>query len=392
MFNSLKNDTVKILTTSIVFAYFLLFPFGQLLRFEFFFAEKTITFLAVDIVASFSLIFLFKLQKPEVSKYFFAFFAVCIFSLLLSTNYFSSIRVIIGSLYLIRLFIYFSFYILVWNLSKNNSVFKKRIFLIFVISVAFYALLGWIQYFFFFDLTYLKYTGWDDHLGRIVGTFLDPGFTGIILAIGFFSIFLKYLNEKKTIYICLCFFFLVSLLFTYSRASYLVYIIGLAIIYYFRRKIKPVILFLAIFLLSIPLLPRAKGEGVKLERTRSVIFRLENYQETIRIIKNDPLFGVGFNNICWARENKSSVNINSHACSGSDSSILFIFATTGVIGLLIFIQLSYRIFKNVLSNYYGTVLIISFVAIFIHSFFSNSMFYPWVMGTTAFLLGISTKE
>ena len=392
VYEKFLNSRLNLLGALIVFAYFLVFPFGQLLRFEFNLAGKIVPLLAIDLIASLSLLYFFLIKKPKVSNYFIPFFVACIFSLLISLNLYSPIKIFIGSMYLFRIFVYFSFFILIWNLTRNSSNFKDRLIYIFLISLIFCAFLGWMQYLFFFDLTYLKYAGWDDHLGRLTGTFLDPAFTGIILSTGFFVVFLKYLNEGKIGYFYLSLFFLMSLLLTYSRASYLAVVVGLVAVCYIKKKLKPIVMILMMFFLAIPFLPREKGEGVKLERTKSAILKIENYKKTINIIKNAPLFGVGFNNICWARETAYFDDISSHACSGADSSILFVFATTGIVGLFIFINLLKYAYTNTTYDYYGNLYKIFFIMILVHSLFSNSMFYPWLMGIGAMLLAVSTKE
>jgi hypothetical protein len=390
---TIENKIAKSLALSIVYTYFLIFPFGQLLRLEIGFAGRVIPLLSIDIVASLSLIYIFFIKKPMISKHFYAFFAVCLFSLLLSLNYFSLMQVFIGSLYFLRLIIYFSFFVLIWNLTKRVRGFKLNIISVLTASLVLTALLGWIQYFFFADLTFLKFAGWDDHLGRLVGTYLDPAFTGMIFVSGFLIVFLMYLYEKRRFYLLLGLFFLISLLLTYSRASYLALLAGFAPLYYLKKKIKAYVLVAAvIFIFIIPLLPRGEGEGVRLERTRSAVLRLENYKETLQIIKEAPLFGVGFNNICWVRMEKFPDRVSSHSCFGSDSSLLLILATSGISGFLIFLNSAAEVLKRLSKNFYGDLAKVFFSAIFIHSLFSNSLFYPWIMGLSALFLALSSKE
>lgn len=389
----MKSKLSRTVAVSIVFTYILLIPFGQLLRFEANYMGKAITILGVDLVASLSLIYFIFIKKPEIAKYFNVFFASCLFSLILNIDLFGLERSIISSLYLIRLFIYYSFFVLIWDLSENISRFKKDLIGLMMFSLILAVFLGWIQYIYFFDLTYLKYSGWDDHLGRFVGTFLDPAFTGMFIVLGFFIVFLKYLTQKKLIDLILSIFFLISLLLTYSRASYLSLFVGLILIYFLKKRIKPVIFaVLLVFILLIPFLPRGEGEGVRLERTKSITLRLENYQETFQIIEKSPLFGIGFNNICWARAMNSETDLSSHSCSGSDSSLLLIIATSGVVGLLLFSNLIIKIIGHFSNDYYGDLSKVFFTSLFFHSFFSNSLFYPMLMGVGFCLLAISIKE
>jgi len=252
--------------------------------------------------------------------------------------------------------------------------------------------LGWLQYFLYKDLTYLKFYGWDDHLGRLVGTFFDPGFTGIIICSAFFVTFLKYIYSKKKIYLYLSLIFLISLLFTYSRASYLALLFGLILLFLVKKKVKYLISFSLIIFLMMLILPRGKGEGVRLERTKSILLRMENYKETLDVFRKSPLFGIGFNNICWAKNNLFYEETTSHSCFGSDSSFLLILATTGTLGFLAFLNLLKNVFLNLSKNYYGELAKIFLFSTIIHCLFVNSLFYPFVMGISALYLGLSFRE
>lgn len=378
----------------IIFTFLFLFPLGQLLRIEFKLAGKLVPILGIDLVASFSLPYLIVLKKPKISKYFYAFFASCVFSLIFSLNYFNIEKVIVGSFYFFRIIIYYSLFILTWNAVKKNKLFKNNLYVLLTASFLLVAVLGWIQYFYFFDLRFLKYAGWDDHLGRLTGTFLDPSFTGFIMVVAFFTTILGYIKEKRIYYLIISIIFLITLLFTYSRASYLALIAGFAYLYLkkTRLNLKLVIFTFTVFLFAIPFLPRGKGEGVKLERTSSIIARLGNYDKTLEIIKEYPLFGVGFNNICWAKESEFFDITTSHSCFGSDSSLLLVFATTGIVGFALFINMIREIYIKSDNNFCGDLVKIFIITILVHSTFSNSMFYPWIMGIGAIILGISVKE
>lgn len=389
----MKIDNKKhLLAYSIIFLYILLFPFGQLLRYEFTFAGKLIAFLAIDIIAGFSLLLSFFLRKPKIVRSITPFFISCVFSLILSLSFFRPHQVLMGSLYLVRLMAHSSLFILIRNLVVHKKLEKEFIIEVLTVSLTITALLGWLQYIHFSDLTYMKYAGWDDHLGRLVGTFLDPAFTGMIILAGFFIVFLKYIYNGSRLFLLLSFLFLITLLFTYSRATYGAFLLAIGTIYYWKRKFSVIFFFLLIFLLALPLLPRARGEGVRLERTKSINLRFENYRETIKIIKNAPLFGVGYNNLCWIREGMFSDSTRSHSCSGSDSSLLLIIATTGLVGFLLFINLIRPIIMNISKGYYGDLTKIYLCALLFHSFFSNSLIYPWLIGLTSIFLSISSKE
>jgi O-antigen ligase len=203
-----------------------------------------------------------------------------------------------------------------------------------------------------------------------------------------------YRNKKNLIYLLISAFLVVSLAFTYSRASYLALIIA-AFAYFPLKRIKVYVVIAFALVAALILLPRPEGEGVKLERVASIGARWEGYKETIVFYRTSPLFGIGFNNMCNARENvfgKRVSQIKSNACSGSDSSLLLVLTTTGVVGLIIFINTIYILSKKIGETKYKKVLVSVSMALFVHSFFANSLFYPWIMGYFGILVAISMNE
>ncbi|MBU0572119.1 O-antigen ligase family protein, partial [Patescibacteria group bacterium] len=185
---------------------------------------------------------------------------------------------------------------------------------------------------------------------------------------------------------------IISIAFTYSRAGYLALAGGLFTVFLLKKNLRLFFIVVLAFVLLVIFLPRPGGEGVKLERTASIVLRMEDYRDTLTIFNKVPLFGVGYNNMCVARAKYlGQANLNSHACSGSASSLLLLLATTGVLGFLIFANLIQRIVIDLTKNTYGLTFLSCLVALFIHSIFVNSLFYPWVMGWMGLLLSISLK-
>ncbi|EKE06140.1 MAG: hypothetical protein ACD_19C00079G0045 [uncultured bacterium] len=340
----------------IFFATLVIFPFGQLFKIGIF----NLFDVAVLLLA---MVTLWRRPKyPEWYRYFIYFILSCFFGLLLN----SSLLTLNSTLYLLRFWSYSMVAIYVFN---NRDIHNSSFIILTSVAVV-TATFGWLQYLIWPDLTFLKYLGWDDHLLRMVGTFLDPTYLGLIIVLGI--IIAGEYGLKKILY-----FLLVSLAFTYSRSSYLIAILFLI----FKKQY----LGLIIFALSILVLPKMIGEGTNLTRTVSGNNKLINYSQTLEIIKKSPVVGIGFNNICPARSfYLNDLNTDSHSCSGSDSSLLFLLATTGVVGLILFINFIVRIPTDKL-------LIYSFVAVLIHSIFANSLFYPHIMFWMFVLVGLQTE-
>ncbi len=358
----------------LIFLYFTIFPFGKLLG--------VIPDLVVLLVSIF-----FILEKRKVKLN--GFLVVFIFSLLFSLSFFKVSQIVLGFSYLVRFIGYFIFIDVIHERFGVKNKRRDLIFNTLIIIGLFVAIFGWIQYLIFPDLRILKTIGWDDHYFRLASTFLDPAFTGIILVLAEILVAIKTLLKRSVLNYLLILFFIFTILFTYSRASYLAFIFSfLFLILKFKKKF--LITLLILFVIMIPFLPKASSEGTNLARTYSVNQKFFNYQESVELIKVSPIFGLGFDNLCIAKQKfLNESNIISHSCSGLDNSVLFIVATTGIVGLTAFIWQIYKIVRETKIDLYAWGLFASFIAIFVHGMFTNTFFYSFVLGWIAALVGIT---
>ena len=373
MGTTLSKELTNKITLFLVVAYFAAFPFGQLLRVVYEIGGLTLHFGAIDVIAGlFVLPYLLGARRhTRATSAFLGMLFVLGFTLVLSVLINFDIRIVVGALYYFRLASYYFFFSVLLHFSgskKNRANLNKIV----AVSLVATTVFGWLQYIFFYDLRSLKYVGWDDHLYRITGTFLDPTYAGLIFVLGAVYFFYNYLLGKNRNSLYLALGFLGTSLFTYSRASFAA---ALAVLFYLLLVTRKW-LFLgiaALFVGVIPLLPRPSSEGVKLERTYSIVSRVETHMEALKITRANPLFGIGFNNYCLG----TTADFSSHSCSSSDSSFLTILAAGGVVGFLAMVYFllvfggwpKWRIFVS-------TLLVVTVV----HSLFSNGLLYPWVLG------------
>lgn len=342
------------------------FTFGNLYKFSIFSPDIRISILDITV----SVITIFSLPL-KVSKFKSLVFPIMLFSLIssLSLVIFGSRygfqALLVGSLYWVRWIIYSLFFVSIAQSIKLENI--KYILYSLIIGM---TLLGLLQYIFFPDVRHLQIAGWDPHYYRIVGTFLDPGFTGILLVLALVFLTLKPLSAKA-LNLTLWTFTYLALALTYSRSSYLAFLVSMAYISWKRRSLKFLSVILVLFTLTIFLLPRTSdGEGVKLERTSSIQARIESWKTAWTIFIHNPILGVGFNTYRYAQ----GASLESHAGAGADSSLLFIAATTGIMGLITYLWYLKRVFS--LNN---LTVHCSLAALLIHSIFLNSLFYPFVM-------------
>lgn len=376
-----------------VFLFLCLLPFGQLGRFNIHLGEITVPFLlsdaAVGLGALYTVIFQ---KKTKIFKYVMFFILACFFSFVLSYFYFGT-KIIYGSFYLLRVSVYLIFANYVFNYIKSMEKRRKLLLDSLVIISTISAVFGWIQMAVLPDLKILYYIGWDMHLFRLAGTFFDPTFLGLIIVFGLITSMYRYIEVKKTSYIPLILFLLISLAFTYARACYLAFVAGVLVLAIIKKKIKWVFVTIVGLAFIALLLPTSGNLSNKLTRTFSISARFQNYSEALTIFKKYPVFGVGYNNFCVAKNLYiGEEEFSSHACSGADSSLLLILATTGIVGLLVFAGTFIKIAPLISKNRYGVIFISCVAAVFIHSLFSNSLFYPLILGFLIVLLGTSLKE
>ena len=363
----MKNKIHKLLLS----LYLAIFPLGQLLRIDETVMNVRVTVLMVDVLVGLLAMMYFVQNKANISKIFNPFMITLLFSYVFSWSSFPISSTFVGLLYLFRLAMYIGFYYSISSLVQGKGLIKTIANNL--ISVSFViALLGFIQYILLPDMRSLVASGWDAHLFRLASTFYDPGFTGILLVLGFIFVFVTYSVQKKAYLLALSGFLVVALLLTYSRASYLAFLVSLVLLLFFvSRRLKILLMGLgATFLLLLPLLPRPEGVGVKLERTHSVYARVDNYNDTFDLFSVSPVFGIGYNNLCLARMKYDIPESGEHSCSGT--------ITTGLVGGVTFI---YTIMSKMERYHLNDPLIVSSLgALGVHSLFQNSLFYPWVLG------------
>ncbi len=392
MVSSKKN--INNFTEILIFLFLILFPFGQIIRISLNLLGTNIVLHPIDFVVGVGLIvfLLGKYKRPKIFGYILSFLGVALFSYLLSYTIFEGKRIYIGGLYLLRLFAYSSFFVLAWNTAKNNKKYSNNLFSSLIIVTLAVSIFGFLQYFIYPDARNFAIWGWDDHYFRLFSTFLDPGHTSVILVFGFLAALVRYLERKDKKLLLVLATIIVSIAFTYSRAGYLALASGLFVVLLLKKNLRLFFILITAFVLLIVSLPRPGGEGVKLERTASIALRMEDYRDTLAIFNKAPLFGVGYNNMCIARAKfLNQINLGSHACSGSVSTLLLILATTGIAGFLIFLNLIQKLVADLAKNAYGLTFLSCLIALFVHSIFVNSLFYPWVLGWMGLLLSISLK-
>lgn len=343
----------------------------------------------------------------ELTKPLCLFISICLLSLLANFSNIQLYEFILSSLYLVRWVAYVFVFFIVYSFDQKT---KLSIIKFLVLSQLLFIVLGFIQYFFYPNLRNLFYMGWDDHLYRLFSTFLDPNFaaTQINLFIFFLIMIIKddlfSLKKFKFILIILFGLSVAALLLTYSRSGYIMFILGVSISFWLLNNKRLIVILFLIFFLGVIIIPKNLGSaGIELWRTASINARTESANNALIIIKDHPIFGVGFNTYRYAQRKYGFIvnrsEIPSHSDAGTDNSFLFVWATSGILGLIIYIYIWFVILRTNFASYSITtnksweknlsiLIITSISSLFLNALFINSLFYPnimfWVWVITGF--------
>ncbi len=329
--------------------------------------------------------------------------AVALFWLLISLIYHSLLPAHnLALIYDGRIF-YYSLFIIA--LVRRRRIWSKRLSLArypwFFGLISFITLFGFIQYKFFYDLRLLFFLGWDDHLGRLVSTLLDPNFAGFLIAIGL--IYWQSLRFKYKIQFWFYWFvnaiFVLALSLTFSRASYLAALLGLTFLTFLgrRRRLRTTGgLLIALLILTIVFVPKPKSEGGNLWRTASI---------KARIIHDVTIVMPSWRNQLkqqlgpQPKETKTALAIpatsltkilpTTHAQEPNNLEV-FIYQQTGLLGLILFLLLLLKWSKRLYQ--YNHLDFIFLMMLFLHTQFNNTALEPFVFlifwGTFTEALGL----
>lgn len=338
--------------------------------------------------------------------------AIMCISLGVNVKNFSGNEILVGLSYIARWALYTSLFFIVKSFPQK---FKEKIIYLLLIAGGLFTLFGFIQYFLYSSLRNLYYLGWDEHMYRMFSTFLDPNFAGaffvlyLIFLLGLLSYLFKNNKIRETWLIGLISVFsLISVFLSYSRSALIMLFTSIVIFSILTKKIYWLFVFVLISLVFISISAKNFNiENINLFRIASAEARLDSAKIAIQIIRDNPFFGVGFNTYRYVQTDygfRNPINARvSHADAGTDNSFLFIFATTGIIGLIFYLNLLLQILKKSYLNYrqykdkniqkyIAITIIASVLGIVINSFFINSLFYSFILLWMWILLGLMEKN
>jgi len=331
-----------------------------------------------------------KLELPPLTDFIFLFGFIALISLVNGKRFIGMGEFTVSAMYLIRWALYAGVYFVAWDLVRGRPNIKYSILNILILSGVVLALAGFLQLVVLPDFTTLDPSlGWDPHKNRLASTFFDPNFSGAYLVLTLALLFSRILYDEKVVWGLLGTVVFVALVLTFSRSAWLMFAVSMGVMGVLKSK-KLLVLALVAFLAAYALVPRVQTRvagGV--DPDDSARARIVSWKDTLEIVRENPWIGVGFNTFRYAQARYDFFGfrdpLGGRAGAGSDSSLLLVLATTGMVGLAAFLLLGFKALWPLAhfsgGKRYGVNLAVlaGFAGLLAESNFINSLFYPWVM-------------
>jgi O-antigen ligase len=331
--------------------------------------------------------FNFKKIPPHI-KIGFIFLLICLLSLLLTPLHLQPNEYLVSISYTVRIFFYILFGFL-YHLNIFPKI-EENIENILIYSGTGLAILGLLQFIFLPDLKFLTSLGWDPHYFRTVSTFLDPNFAGAFFTLTLIILLSKDILKKK--YLVLFLLVFIALLTTFSRSSYLMFLVSgftLAFLNKNKKMIGIVILLFCILIAGFQIYTQLISKPRNINREESASYRINTWQQGLTVFQKSPVLGVGFNSYKYSlKEYKLADDqfLNSHGATSNDSSLLFVASTTGIIGVICYLYFLLNLYINK-NTQFNKIVKAGILGLLVHSIFANSLFFTpilfWLLVTSS---------
>lgn len=315
-----------------------------------------------------------------------------ILSLVLNQSDYSRSQLFSGGLYLLRWLEYTAVLWLSFSFLRTRIRSQHYLILIVWTGVAL-ALLGFIQVKLFPDFSFMVPQGWDPHVGRLLSTWFDPNFLAgyfALLAPITLAMALSKSWRQGWWWLATLIMTLATVL-TFSRSGYVGFIVGTAIVALSRSRVLLYLGGLAL-IATVLFVPRVQERVIGIRTIdETAQLRLVSYRHAATVITDHPWFGVGYNLYKYVQVRYGFLkDTQEHSASGTDSSLLTVWVTTGVVGLAAYIWLLLTLLREAWRTWrdrslpplwqaFGLGLFAGFLGLFAHSQFVNGLQYPHIM-------------
>lgn len=340
----------------LVYLFFILLSLGQLARISFlgqqvngYLYEPVLTVLLSYFIYRYGIKPLVAARENIVSM--FVLIGVFFASFLIGLSRFLPLENFVSFLYLLRLVLYLLFFVYLSYALKKDSLLKKSLSTGVLLFALIVLLTSLIQYMFYHELRNLIYLGWDPHLYRMFGTFMDTSVAAAIYGILFFYVYFytfpvgqnKYLKPAMLLTLLVC------IILSFSRTTYVAFLFMFFYLLAVQKKYLLTALVVVFFIGVLLVIPKPSGEGVNLARTFSIESRLKDYKEALSVWQKQPLLGYGYNRVRYVRKQLNLIEPaffdQTHA-GASYPSFLLVLVTTGAVGLTAFLWMIAQIVRG----------------------------------------------
>lgn len=308
--------------------------------------------------------------------------------------------------YLGRWLAYFALYMIVLNAVDESRI--EGIWRTLEGAVLVFAAFGIVQSIFlpnFAQIVYPEaelYTQWDPQGHRVVSTFLDPNFAGALLMLvlavqaGRMAFGVRVALWKPAL-------LLLAAALTVSRSTALAVVAVAGVIFAVRGNARRVLrLGAGAVVLGIFALPYVGWLAVTYNKLNpadpSLLARFVAWGRALEVFADFPVIGVGFNTYGFAQEHIYGFSELYQASFGLDGGLLFIAVMTGTVGVIVYAaMLAVQLLRcrrgwlgdrppAVRGLALGTAA--ATIGLLVHSLFTNSMLYPFLMEVVWVLWGL----
>jgi len=291
-------------------------------------------------------------------------------------------------LYIIRWVVYAGAYGYIVTGPKRTKPWILTLYTAGLLSVA----LGFVQYYLYPDLRNLTYLGWDPHYLRMFALFFDPNFAGIVYVLTYITGLHILRDGLKVTWPVLAgqFMAAAAVVLTYSRSALVAFAVGTFVWFVTRRSFARMGALFTVIVIALFIVPRG-WEGQNLLRTVSSQARLGSAVLGWDRFAASPVVGSGF----VVRPKQYPASLPPSRSASVDTSFLYVLSAVGVFGFAAYVWLCIRIFRlglDRLHKRHDALLMSSLAAVFVHSLFTNSMLYPWVMVWVWVLAAVSERD
>ena len=343
-------------------------------------------------------------------------------TLLLNAAAYESREIAIAAAYLARLAAAF---FLAWAVSFEADRFRLPAHEWFTATAVALLGFGFLILARFPHFGFMRSEGWDPHIGRLLSTFYDPNLFGVFAVLTMAFALAKYCSRPDRIvaraYLLLFAVSWAALYLTYSRSAWLAGLVAIPAIAWKRRRLAAfaaAVVFAAALLIPTRLADRfetapsladtsryssegfACDERTDRECDPTGSTRIASVRKGFELAREHPIIGVGYNAYGFAladRERVDGKTLRRNSGHGSDNSFLNVWATTGIVGVGIFLVFCFQLLRVLLragrgagENAWLTTALFWFtVALLAAAFFNNVLLYPFLLVPWLLLVAVT---